>query len=103
MGELFIPLKISWHHDELRTELSRADCRHWGVNAELARLVRSRRDDPALLATNCDRLSAQLGISRLLDRGEEGVGVEVDDCTRQNHWSSFFCSANQGPKNTLDH
>ncbi len=47
-----------------------------------ARLVGAGRDHAAssALAADDHRQAAQLGAARLLDRGEEGVHVEVEDC-----------------------
>jgi hypothetical protein len=55
---------------------------HGAVDAEGARLVRTRGDDApaAALAADDHRQTAQLGTPRLLYRREEGVHVEVQDC-----------------------
>ena len=55
---------------------------HGAVHAEGARLVRTRGDDTAaaVLAADDHRQAAQLGAPRLLDRSEEGVHIEVQDC-----------------------
>ena len=53
------------------------------VDAVDARLVGAGRDHapPPALAADDDRQTAQLGAARLLHRGEEGVHVEVEDCS----------------------
>ena len=56
---------------------------HGAVDADGARLVRTRGDHTAAAALAADdhRQAAQLGAPRLLDRGEKGVHVEVQDCS----------------------
>jgi len=53
--------------------------RHRGVQAVRARDVAARRDHPALAAADHHRLVDQLGAVALLDRGVEGVAVDVGD------------------------
>jgi hypothetical protein len=58
-----------------------------------ARLVRAGRDHatPPALAADDHRQAAQLGAARLLDRSEEGVHVEVEDCPiRYEHMFVFY-------------
>ena len=53
------------------------------VNTELARGVRSGRDDPSrTVVRHHDRLPAQLGMAQHLDRDVEGVHVDVGDHLR---------------------
>ena len=53
---------------------------HCRGDAEDAGLVGGRRDDaPAVATTDDDGTADQLGVLEELDRGEEGVHVNVDD------------------------
>lgn len=83
LGEALVLLVVAWQDDELGAELPRPAGGHRGVDAELARLVRGGGDDPALLAAHRDRLPPQPGIGGLLHRGEEGVGIQMDEEPRR--------------------
>ena len=53
---------------------------HRRGDAEGAGLVGGGRDDaPAVTAADDDRAADQLGVLEELDRGEEGIHVDVDD------------------------
>src|SRR5258708_4336227 len=55
-------------------------CRHGGVDAELARLIRGSADDaPLTRPADDDGLPAQRRVVALLDRRVECVHVDVDD------------------------
>src|SRR5690348_3499340 len=56
------------------------------MDAELARFVGGRGDDPARPgATDDDRLAAELRTPAQLDRDEERVHVDVEDDPRRRH------------------
>ena len=70
--------------DQLRAEFHRLAARHRAVHAEGARLVARGRDDAAALGVaDRHRAAAQRGVVALLDRGVEGVHVDVDDAARR--------------------
>ena len=67
-------------HDQLRAAPAGGDHRQRGVDPELARLVRGRRDHAArAVVGDDDRLAAQLRVAQHLDRHVEGVHVHVGD------------------------
>ena len=65
----------------MRAAAARLGGAHRRVDAEAAGDVVRRRDDAASLrvAADDERLRAQLRLLELLDRGEEGVEVEVGE------------------------
>src|SRR5207302_8900272 len=65
----------------VRTAAEGLGAAHGGVDPELARLVVRGRDDAASvrIAADDERLRPELRILELLDRGEEGVEIEVGD------------------------
>ena len=65
----------------MRTAPERLGAAHRGEDPELARGVVRRRDHPPAMrvAPDDERLLPQLGLLELLDRGEEGIEVEVGD------------------------
>ena len=70
--------------DGMRGEADGGANRHGAVHAELARFIRSGRDDAAAAwdAADHDRFAEQIGIARDLDSHEEGVEVHVQDAAR---------------------
>lgn len=80
VGGLLVTLVVTGKHDELGTQLARPCGGHRGIDAELACFVGGRRDDSPRLTADGDGFAAQSCVRRLLYRGEEGVGVEVNDC-----------------------
>ena len=87
-GEALVFLEVAGQHDELGAEPAGPDGGHGGVDAKLAGLVGGRGDDAALLAADGHRLAAQPRIGRLLDRGEKGIGIKMDN-RDQESFSSF--------------
>ncbi len=73
--------RVDRQEDRVGALLVRRPQRHAGPDAELARFVRRRRDDRALVddpaAADHDRLAGQLGLAQDLDRGQEHVEVDV--------------------------
>lgn len=65
--------------DRLRAHPPRHRHRHRRVHTERAGLVGGREHDRPLLAADDDRPSAQLWPASQLDRGEEGIHVDVQD------------------------
>ena len=67
--------------DRLRAAADRLGGAHRGMDAELPRGVVRGRDDAAAVrvAADDERLSPQLRVLQLLDRGEERVEIEVRD------------------------
>jgi hypothetical protein len=80
--------RVSLHVDRQehprRAQAFGVDDGHGAVDAEDARFVGAGGDHAASAALAADdhRQAAQFGTSRLLDRGEEGVHVEVQDGSR---------------------
>src|SRR5688500_3447093 len=80
MRRLGVALHAMAHDDRFGAAAHRFGHRHRGVDAELARFVRARRDDAAARrATDENRLAAQLRIIALLDGRVERVEVDVED------------------------
>ena len=63
----------------VRTQPQRLEHRHRRLHAEGAGDVAGRGDDAAAAAADDDRLGDQGGIVAFLDRGVEGVAVDVGD------------------------
>src|SRR5258705_3121541 len=100
IGRLEIAVEVAWHVDAIRTEPSRDRERHGRANAEGARLVGSRHDDPSLvrtIATDDDRLAAVLRMVPLLDRRVERVEVAVKD--RARHANRTLTVVSSGARN----
>ena len=78
-----VGLHVDRQEDGVRAEPLGLDDGHGRAHAEGARLVGAGGDDPARAPAPADddRQAAQLGAPRLLDRGEEGVHVDVEDGT----------------------
>jgi hypothetical protein len=87
-GEELVFFEITGQEDEFRAKPASHDCRHGGVNAEFAGFIGGGGNDAALFAADGDRFAAQMGISRLFDRGEKGVGVQMHDKARRGHADS---------------
>ncbi len=79
VGELFVAFEIAGEDDEFGAEFACPGGGHGGVNAELAGFVGGGGDDAAVFAADGDWFAAQPGIGGLLDGGEEGVGIQMDD------------------------
>ena len=75
--------------DRVRAAPERLGAAHRGVNPERASLVVRGRDDaaPVRVAAHDQRLGAELRLFQLLDRGEEGIQVEVRDDQASTHSS----------------
>jgi hypothetical protein len=82
-----VGLEVGRDHDRIGAERARPRGRHRRVHAEAPRLVAGRRHDRARARAGDDhRQAAQLGAATQLDRGVEGVDVEVgDDAARLGH------------------
>ena len=78
-GEEFVFIEIAGQKNQPGAEAAGQGGGHGGVNAELAGFVRGRGDDAALFTTHSDGFASQTRVGRLLDGGEEGVGIKVDD------------------------
>jgi hypothetical protein len=63
----------------MRTQAKRLEHRHGRSHPEGARDVASRCDDAAPSATDDHRLGGKLWIVAFLDRGIEGVAVDMSD------------------------
>ena len=83
--EALVFVEVTRQHDEAGAELFRPCGGHGRVDAHLPCLIASGGDDAPPLPADRDGPAAQLGISRLLDGGEERVRIEV-----QNHGASPF-------------
>ena len=77
--ELLVTLEVAGQQDELGTEPAGLHGGHGRVDAEPPGLVAGAGNDAALLTPNGHRLAAQLRVGRLLDGGEEGIRVEMND------------------------
>jgi len=73
--------------DGLRAKPERLRHGHGRVDAELARGIRARRDDAALLRSPAHEQgqSAPLGVEQLFDRSVKGVQVKAQDDARCGH------------------
>ena len=89
---LYVRVEVRLDDHELGAEAPRLLGRHRRANAERARLVRRRHDDPR---AHRDRLPAQRGVVALRDRGEERVEVRVDDRRLFEH-EHMFASVSRG-------
>lgn len=78
-----VSLEIAGDKDALAAEPAGAGERHGRSDAKGAGLVRGGRHHPSLtgapIAAHDHRLAAQLGPAQLLDRGVEGIQVDVHD------------------------
>jgi hypothetical protein len=70
---------VAFEDHGLRAEPARFRQRHAGVEAEAACLVGARGD---AAGPHDDRLALEARLAQLLDRGEEGVDVDVKDGSR---------------------
>src|SRR5258706_1089647 len=79
---------MPFHEDRVGTMLIGCAQRHGRVDAELARLVRRRRNHAALVALPTDDhgLALQTRIEELLHGHEERVHVEVKDRSQDRSW-----------------
>ncbi len=73
---------IAVDHLGLRAELQRLEHRHGAAHTIGAGDVAARRDDAALAAADDDGVGLEARIVALLDRGVEGVAIEMSDCER---------------------
>src|SRR5262249_30121161 len=78
-GEEFVFFEVAGKDDELWAEATGHDGGHGRVNAKLASFVGGRGDDAAFFAADGNGVAAKAGVGGLLDGGEEGVGVEVNN------------------------
>ena len=78
-GDLEVALHPGRHHHRLGAELQRLEHRHGGADALDAGDVAGGGDDAAAAAADDDRAVAQARVVALLDRGIEGVAVEMGD------------------------
>src|SRR5579872_6028706 len=84
-GEEFVFIEIPGNQDEFGAKPPRLDAGHGRVNPKLAGFVRSRGDNAPLFAADRNRLASQTGIRRLLNRGEECVGIQMNDGAGKRH------------------
>ena len=82
--------KARRREDELRATLLRAVGGHGGMDAIAARLVTGGSDYATFFcrARDDERFVAPLGVVALLNRGVEGVHVDVDDFARKHAWKN---------------
>jgi hypothetical protein len=80
------------HHDRLRAETARPPTAHSAVDAKGLGLVARRQHDPT---ADDDRPAPQARIIPLLHRGEEGVGVRMEDRGLDRH-EHMFASSQDG-------
>src|SRR5579872_706075 len=80
-GHLGIKIEPGAQHDCVRTKPERGRCGHGAMNAELANGIIRRRHHAAPLGRPPDneRLPHELGPLAFLDRGVEGIHVDVED------------------------
>ena len=69
-------------YGRVRAELARLEHRHGRADAEGARHVAAGRDDAALAAADDHRLVGERRVVALLDRGVEGVAIDMRDRQR---------------------
>src|SRR5262249_42319519 len=79
LGVAAVHLRVALEDDGARAEALRLRERHAGPQAELARLVRARRDDAG---ADDHRLALQARVALLLDRGGGRVDVDVQHRAR---------------------
>src|SRR5262245_46277095 len=79
-GFLAIMLHARWHKDTFGTQTSCGGAGHGRADAKPPRFITGRAHDSALRwrTSHNDRLSAQSRMVALLDRGIEGIHVEVE-------------------------
>ena len=78
--DFFVDVKARLHKNQIRTFPAGGHGRHCRTHAEFSRFIaRSRHDAALALAADRDWLAAQFGAIALLDRGVEGVHVDMDD------------------------
>ena len=82
LGDGAIGIEARLDEDEPGAAALRARRGHGRADAIVARLVARRSDHAAHSAADRDRLAAQRRIVALLDRGVEGVHVDMDDLAR---------------------
>ena len=78
-AEYFVPTKIAFDVDALRTETDGVPDRHAGANAGAFHLVALGNDAGALIAKHADGFAAQEIIAHSLRRYVEAIGVEMTD------------------------
>ena len=77
--EVLVFFEVARDNDEARAEPAGARNRHGGGDAVPAGLVGGRGHHPARRTAHGHGLPPQARVGRLLDRGEKGVGIEVED------------------------
>ena len=75
----FVFFHVRRNHHRVRASLQRLEHRHGGMNAVNASDIAGRGDDAAPPAADDDWAIGEGGIVALLDRGVEGVAVEMGD------------------------
>ena len=73
---------VGRQHDRVRAELARLEHRHRRMDAVGARDVAGGRDHAALAAADDQRLVGERRVVALLDRGVEGVAIDMRDRER---------------------
>jgi hypothetical protein len=99
IAELFVSFVISGQDNQLGAEFSGPHRRHGSITPELAGFIGRRGDDAALLPTDGNRLAAQVGVRRLLDRGEKGIRIQMNDGAHD----SFTRLSDERLEHPLDH
>src|SRR5690606_18929966 len=70
---------VGLHHHGIGTGFERLEHWHGRAHAADARHIAGGADDAALAAADDERFVAQFGMIALLDRGIEGVAIEMRD------------------------
>jgi hypothetical protein len=90
VGEGLVDLVVAPDEDALGAELVGVAERHPGVDAVTAGLVGAGRGHPALVGQAADNkgLPGKRRVEEDLDRGEEGVDVDVGDEPAPGEWGT---------------
>ena len=78
-GDRGVFVHVGADHRRVRAGPQRLEHRHRRADAELARIVAGRHDDPPPAAADQHRPVGEGGIVPLLDRGVEGIAIDMPD------------------------